>query len=47
MINEIEAREVLCLAFRAVKFGEQELDRAIRAYLASRGDTSEVHGISP
>lgn len=44
MVNEIAAKEVLCLAFRAVRLGENELERVIKAYLASRGDTPVVHG---
>lgn len=44
MVNEIAAKEVLCLAFRAVRLGEKELERVIKAYLASRGDTPVVHG---
>ena len=42
LVNERMAQEVLGLAFRAVRFGEAELERVIRAYLAERGK-----GVSP
>ena len=44
MVNERLTKEVLCIAFRAVRFGEQEMEKAIKRYLASRGDAPEVHG---
>ena len=37
MVNERMAQEVLGLAFRAVRFGEAELEKVIRDYLAEQG----------
>lgn len=44
MINERESREVVVLAFRAVKLTETVLMKVIQAYLNSRLEQPEHHG---
>ena len=44
MVNERAAKEVLCLAFRAARFGEAVFERAVREYLKNRGNLPEHHG---
>lgn len=44
MINERESREVLMLTFRAARFGETELMKAIKAYIRHRQNAPPQHG---
>ena len=44
MINERESSEVLMLAFRAARFGETELMKAIQAYIRHRQNAPPQHG---
>ena len=44
MINEHESKEVIMLAFRAIKFGEAEFLKAVQAYLKYRQNAPPQHG---
>ena len=44
MINEHESKEVIMLAFRAIKFGEAEFLKAVQAYLKHRQNAPPEHG---
>lgn len=44
MVNEIAAKEVLCLAFRAVRLGENELERVIIRYVTVKNRMANMSG---
>ena len=44
MINEHESKEVIMLAFRAIKFGKAEFLKAVQAYLKYRQNAPPQHG---
>ena len=44
MIHEQETKEIIMLAFRAIKFGEAEFLKAVQAYLKYRQNAPPQHG---
>ena len=44
MIHEQETKEIVMLAFRAIKFGEAEFLKAVQAYLKYRQNAPPQHG---